>query len=227
MIIYKVINNINGKWYIGKDAGNRKYYYGSGKALRNAIKKYGKENFCKEILEVCIDKVQLCKREKYWIKISNALNDPMSYNLASGGEGGDLSQYIDYKKRGNKSDNFEGARNWINSLTDEEKENFYKKQGENRTKGWFVSHINDFKETFVKNIAKWCVENNIDNSMPSKLNDPKSHLFQKQTKGWRIRRSDMPPLPEYIDKRKFGHQNIACKGKSWKLENGKRIWTDK
>jgi hypothetical protein len=99
MIIYKVINKINGKWYIGKDASNRPHYYGSGIAINNAINKYGKENFEKIILETCLDKDHLIQREKAWILESGAVNDPMSYNLASGGEGGDLSRYIDYSSR--------------------------------------------------------------------------------------------------------------------------------
>jgi len=30
-----------------------------------------------------------------------------------------------------------------------------------------------------------------------------------------------------IDKRKIGHPNVACKGKTWKLIDGKRVWFDK
>ena len=63
--------------------------------------------------------------------------------------------------------------------------------------------------------------------MPTTLNNPKSHLFQKQTKGWRIRRSDMPALLPYENRQNEGHPNIACKGKSWKLIDGKRVWYDK
>ena len=51
--------------------------------------------------------------------------------------------------------------------------------------------------------------------------------YQKQSKGWRIRRADMPPLPPYKNRRNIGHPNVACKGRSWKLVNGKRVWYDK
>jgi hypothetical protein len=37
----------------------------------------------------------------------------------------------------------------------------------------------------------------------------------------------MPKLEPYINKRKLGHANIACKGKTWKLINGNRVWSDK
>ena len=47
MIIYKTTNTINGKIYIGQDKNNNPSYYGSGKILQKAIKKYGKESYPK------------------------------------------------------------------------------------------------------------------------------------------------------------------------------------
>jgi group I intron endonuclease len=87
MIIYKTTNSINGKFYIGKDAKNKKNYLGSGTILKQAIKKYGKSNFTKEILEVCNSLEHLAEREKYWITKLNAIET--GYNIAEGGIGGD------------------------------------------------------------------------------------------------------------------------------------------
>ena len=230
MYIYKIVNKINGKWYIGKQVNENSYYFGSGRALKNAINKYGKECFDKIILEHCDSKELLNERERYWISITNAVDDPNSYNLAQGGEGGDLSKYIDYKKRHYtipNSERFKAAREWLDTLTPEEKEARYQKQGMARTKGWFVSRVDDPKEVYIQNIAKWCEENGIDKSMPTTLNNPKSRLFQKQTKGWRIRRSDMPPLPPYENLRGKIVVDNNCKGKTWELVNGKRVWVDK
>jgi hypothetical protein len=50
VIIYKTTNLINNKIYIGKSNTNNSDYLGSGKRLKLAIKKYGKENFKKEML---------------------------------------------------------------------------------------------------------------------------------------------------------------------------------
>jgi len=89
MIVYKTTNLINGKVYIGKDASNNPNYYGSGLLLAKAIKKYGKENFKKEILEECHSLEDLNTREKYWIASLNTTNRKIGYNIAIGGMGGD------------------------------------------------------------------------------------------------------------------------------------------
>jgi len=88
MFIYKTTNLINGKYYIGKYAGNRSTYLGSGIALRKALIKYGRSNFKRVILEVCNTLQELSDREKYWIELFDAVNDPRSYNLTEGGHGG-------------------------------------------------------------------------------------------------------------------------------------------
>ena len=87
MVIYKTTNLINGKFYIGKDKHNNPNYLGSGKILNQAISKYGKANFKKEILEECEDYNVWLGREKYWIKELSATTH--GYNIAEGGLGGD------------------------------------------------------------------------------------------------------------------------------------------
>jgi group I intron endonuclease len=87
MIIYKTTNLINGKIYIGKDMHNNQNYLGSGKILKQAIQKYGKENFKKEIVEECQDEKLWLEREIYWIGYFNSTK--IGYNIALGGNGGD------------------------------------------------------------------------------------------------------------------------------------------
>jgi hypothetical protein len=65
MIIYKTTNTLNGKFYIGKSKYDDPDYIGSGSILKKAIKKYGKENFVKEVIEHCEDETQLNIREIY------------------------------------------------------------------------------------------------------------------------------------------------------------------
>jgi len=89
MIIYKTTNLINNKIYIGKDKHNNPKYLGSGLKIRLAVKKYGKNNFSKEILEFCGNEVELNEREIYWIKKFNSIDRDLGYNITNGGEGGD------------------------------------------------------------------------------------------------------------------------------------------
>jgi len=83
--IYKTTNLINNKFYIGKhqttnlDDG----YLGSGKLLNYAIKKYGVENFVKEIIQIFDNEKDMNQAEKELVVLSE-----QSYNLVEGGQGG-------------------------------------------------------------------------------------------------------------------------------------------
>jgi group I intron endonuclease len=88
MVIYKTTNLVNGKQYIGRDGRNNPNYLGSGILLQRAIKKYGKENFKKEILEECNSDEILSKREEYWLNYYDAGNNPNFYNMHNYSHGG-------------------------------------------------------------------------------------------------------------------------------------------
>lgn len=87
MIIYKTTNLINGKIYIGQDSRNIPSYIGSGHAIVNAIKKYGKKNFKKEILKECFSKKEMDKLEIEFIKLYDSTNRKIGYNISLGGGG--------------------------------------------------------------------------------------------------------------------------------------------
>jgi group I intron endonuclease len=90
MYIYKTTNIITGKIYIGKCGRKRssKNYLGSGKYLKRAIKKYGKENFKKEIIEDNIEDYEILNyREIFYISLYDAMNSEIGYNLTKGGDG--------------------------------------------------------------------------------------------------------------------------------------------
>lgn len=89
--VYITTNNINGKKYIGQKSYKQKNwetYLGSGVILNKSIKKYGKENFSREIIEECETKEELDQCEMYWISYYDAVSSEDFYNIASGGEGG-------------------------------------------------------------------------------------------------------------------------------------------
>jgi len=89
MQIYKITNLINNKIYIGKDTTSDQNYFGSGLLIRRAIKKYGIENFKKEILDETDNYEDLSIKEKYWIENFNSTNIEIGYNISKGGDGGD------------------------------------------------------------------------------------------------------------------------------------------
>lgn len=87
---YITTNLINGKQYIGVHATNNinDNYLGSGVLLLKAFKKYGKENFKREILCFCDDNHIGHNNEGIFIRKHNTLN-PSGYNLSpKGGVGG-------------------------------------------------------------------------------------------------------------------------------------------
>lgn len=92
--IYLTTNTLDGKKYIGKRT--KPYfdtkYYGSGKHLKRALKKYGKENFSVEILQWCGSEEELNQAEKDWIKALNAQENENFYNISAGGDWGDISK---------------------------------------------------------------------------------------------------------------------------------------
>lgn len=90
--IYKVICNINKKYYIGMHSTSNLEdgYFGSGKVLKRSLNKHGKENHSIEILEWLPDRSSLKVREREIVNES-LLSDLMCMNLMIGGEGGKIS----------------------------------------------------------------------------------------------------------------------------------------
>lgn len=99
--IYKIVNDINDKIYVGKtsltieerfkqhkrDSAKEKI---EKRPLYNAMKKYGIEHFHIELIEECNWK-ESDKREKYWIKYYDSYKN--GYNATLGGDGKILYDY--------------------------------------------------------------------------------------------------------------------------------------
>ena len=99
MIIYKTTNLANGKIYIGSDKHNNPEYLGSGKLLKHAINKYGRDSFHKEILEECSSMENLKEREEYWIRKLNSTDRNIGYNISTGYFGGNVWDGLDEDSR--------------------------------------------------------------------------------------------------------------------------------
>lgn len=85
-------NLVTGRKYIGKRKCDCEIkddtYLGSGKILKQAIAKYGVQNFSKTIIEVCSSEDECNARERFWINEFDAAHNHEFYNIALGGEGG-------------------------------------------------------------------------------------------------------------------------------------------
>lgn len=87
--VYRIRNLINGKTYIGQHKYKKlnDSYLGSGILLRKAIKKYGRENFKKEILEKGIPTVELANDFEQMYILFERAKGKAEYNIANGGHG--------------------------------------------------------------------------------------------------------------------------------------------
>lgn len=91
--IYKTTCNVTKRYYIGMHSTSNidDGYLGSGRRLRYSIRKYGKENHIKEIIEFCETKEKLIERETQIVNL-DLIIDEMCMNLREGGTGGFSSE---------------------------------------------------------------------------------------------------------------------------------------
>ena len=85
-IVYITTNLVNGKKYIGSHNGKYDWYKGSGVYLKKALKKYGNENFKRQILWEG-DIQYMREMEEYYIDYYSAHISPLFYNISKKGIG--------------------------------------------------------------------------------------------------------------------------------------------
>ena len=95
-IVYKITNKLNGKGYVGKTTRPLEVRFNEhAKAdsyIGNSIRKYGEENFSREVIEECGTSEQLNEREIFWIAHFNC-KQPNGYNQT---DGGDKPTFLDH-----------------------------------------------------------------------------------------------------------------------------------
>jgi len=103
MFVYKIVNTVNGKIYIGqtiRSLSERLTEHckkGSGCfALLGAIQKYGKDSFKIFLISRCDSVEEMNHREDYYIDIYDSLV-PNGYNLKSGGNNKKLTEDVKNK----------------------------------------------------------------------------------------------------------------------------------
>lgn len=84
--LYKVINTLNSKFYIGIHSTDdlNDNYLGSGRAIKEAVQKYGSHNFKKIILEYFDTREEALQKESDIVN-ETLINNSLCYNLTIGG----------------------------------------------------------------------------------------------------------------------------------------------
>lgn len=117
--IYKIVNSINDKIYVGQTTRNiRERFYEHKKTsnpcvfLKQAMQKYGKDKFSISLIETVSSIEEANERESYWISLYNSTNGNYGYNFCSGGQGNPspcspkTKEKLSIAMLGNKNPNF-------------------------------------------------------------------------------------------------------------------------
>jgi group I intron endonuclease len=218
-IIYKTINLINGKFYIGQhNTSADDGYLGSGTRLRNSLKKHGKENFIRKTLEYCTS-ADVNEKEIYWIKELSATNFEIGYNISEGGSGGNWTE--ERRKKSSLKIMGKNNPNYGNKWSDEQKEKARKmKIGKKQSKETVEKRA--VKNRTKKRSPEW-IKNNIERFKTLKQQNPdifssgKNKIWMTDgKKNFRIEKCD---LEKYIE---MGYR----RGKSTKIVDvfKNKIW---
>lgn len=173
--IYKITNNLNGKIYIGQHKLRKKEspreYMGKGIAIREAYKKYGIENFTKEIIEYIYDDEKheiVSEHEKYWIKELNS-KYPNGYNISDGGEGGCTKESAAKIVAAKKAHGYKPSEETKRKISESRKgmkfsEEHKKHLSEHHhlTKEWNILYEDGHIEKYNKSLQTLCNKLNID-----------------------------------------------------------------
>ena len=171
-LIYKTINKINKKFYIGAHETDNENdsYLGSGIVLNKAIEKYGKEAFKKEILSVCSSREEMYEQEQKII--AEHINNPSCYNIKTGGIGG--WDYVNKMGinlgKNNAMKNPKTVRKCVSAVKKTKSKNPYK-----------------YKQIAITNLKK-ATEKNTGSTRPSSF---KKIISRKSKNHWRKNKSKM------------------------------------
>jgi group I intron endonuclease len=209
--IYRITNKINGKTYIGQHKYKKlnDSYMGSGRLIIKAIKKYGIENFEKEILEFDIPNVDLANDWEQMYILFERAKGKAEYNIANGGNGkGTVSEVT--KRKLSEINKGMNNPNYGKHPSDETKRKICESN-----KG---KHKGNLSEEHRKKISNRLKGENNPNYGKHFSEDHKRKISEskKGTLAW----NKGKPCNEKTKKKLSEY----WRGKHWKLINGKRVW---
>ena len=222
--IYRITNKVNGKTYIGQHEYRKlnDNYMGSGKRLWEAYRKYGLENFEKQILVFNISKKEhadllektfiASEREK--IGIRNC------YNISDGGNGGNLGEEVNKKI----SEAMKGKTPWnkgkhCKPLTEEHKRKLSEANKGKKRGPLSEEHKRKLSEAH-KGKPAW------NKGKSGYLSEEHKRKLSESCKGKPAWNSGKKMSEELVKKNSDSHKGQIpwWKGKHWKLVDGKRVY---
>lgn len=213
--IYKITNLINGKTYIGQ----HKYketpyddYMGSGVTLHKAYKKYGIENFTKDIIVANIEnKETINKLEIKYIAFERTSNGNGCYNIADGGDGN--GGWNKGRHFGHRSDETRKKISESNKghITTEETRKKLSEAGKGRKHGLFSEeHKRHLSEAHRGQVA-WNKDKHHSEETKRKISETKKGKPQSES------------MRKHLSEARKG-MSSGTKGKHWKLVDGKHVY---
>jgi group I intron endonuclease len=110
--IYFILNKINNKIYVGKTINPEKRFKRhcySKQFIGLAIKKYKSQNFEYFLIADTLDENECNDIEKFYIKHWKTTKKQYGYNIASGGEGGNLLEGLSEQKKKKRNEKIRKA----------------------------------------------------------------------------------------------------------------------
>lgn len=161
--IYTHTNMTNGKIYVGltsmtpEERWRNGKRYKEGTHFRNAIDKYGWDNFEHKIIKENLTKDEASYWEQYYISFYNSSDRKYGYNMSSGGEHGGHPQTAETRRKISENGFHQGMKNKTHS--DDTK----KKMSESRTGKKFSDESKDkLRKAALNNMGRLflCIELN-------------------------------------------------------------------
>jgi glycine cleavage system H lipoate-binding protein len=217
--LYKIINLVDGKYYIGVHSTNNLEdgYMGSGTHIKRAIEKYGIKNFKKEILEFfeSAEEKWLAEIKHVTIDVSR---DKNSYNQAPGGK-----NWIAAMKRENDP-NFNnhqskagkmGGKKMLSYLDENQKKEWHSKGGASSAKKTLMNKTGIFSEEAIKkrkSAVSKAIKGTIELWHPEAPNHVKNRNSKEYVQGWSVRVK--PDSEKYHELKNSGYVERNSKDQS-------------
>lgn len=222
--IYRITNYLNGKTYIGQHKYKKTpydSYMGSGKHLKAAQKKYGIENFTKDIIIADIeDKAIIDRLEKKYIAFERTSNGNGCYNIADGGQGGNLGEEVCKRiaelNRGRHHSEETRRKIGMKSRGRHHSEETRKKMSE--------SHKGRPNPNKGKKLGPCSEEHK------RRLSEANKGKKKPHSEEWKIKQSETmkgrpsPNRGKHLSEEQKRKLSESGKGKHWKLVDGKRVY---